>query len=134
PSRISDLLDAAAAAQPDRVALDFFQIGERLTFSELKREVYRTALALAGLGVRKGAHVSLMLPNISQLPVAWLAVTGIGAVLVCVNNRYTSAELHYVLNNSDTEVLITDRAGADRFKEVGGPLPKMKHVVVVGEA
>ena len=47
----------------------------------------------SGIGVGKGTHVALMLPNLSAYPVTWLALATLGAVMVPVNNRYTAREL-----------------------------------------
>ena len=39
PPNVAALLDEAAAEVPDKVALDFFEDGERLTYGELRQRV-----------------------------------------------------------------------------------------------
>jgi cyclohexanecarboxylate-CoA ligase len=58
---ITDDLDVAAAAHPDRAAA----ITPRgtITYAELKRQADRVALGLLELGVRPGDVVSYQLPN-----------------------------------------------------------------------
>src|SRR5688572_26686327 len=55
------LLRNAAAGFPDRPALAFF--GAHMTYSKLLSEVERFSAALAGLGVRRGDRVGMILPN-----------------------------------------------------------------------
>ena len=100
------LLDQAAARFGDHPAFVFFQTGERLTFRDLKERADRLAAALARLGVVKGTHVALMVPNGPAFPVTWLALARLGAVMIPVNNRYTARELSYVLRDADADFLV----------------------------
>ena len=80
--------------------------GDQLTFRELKERADRLAAALARLGVVKGTHVALMVPNGPPFPVTWLALARLGAVMIPVNNRYTARELGYVLRDADADFLV----------------------------
>ena len=106
PASVDALLDAAAAEVPAAVALDFFEDGVRLSYGDLVARVNRTARALEDWGVAAGSHVAVMLPNIPEFPVTWLALARLGAVMVPVNIRYTARELDYVLRDSAAQFLI----------------------------
>ena len=106
PASIGALLDEAAADVPDRVALSFIASGEDLTYGALRDAVGRTATGLRAAGIRHGTHVAVMLPNIPAMPITWLALARIGAVMVPVNIRYTGTELDYVLTNSEASALV----------------------------
>src|SRR5690606_28597685 len=108
PRNIGALLDEAAADRPERVALSFIASGEELTYAQLRDWVGRTANGLAEQGVRHGTHVAVMLRNVPAMPVTWLALARIGAVMVPVNVRYTATELDYVLENSEAQHLVID--------------------------
>ena len=82
--------------------------GVELTYTEFKAQAQRCANALETLGVGKGSHVAVMLPNCCTFPVIWLALARLGAVLVGANWQYTSRELSYLLNDSDAEFLVID--------------------------
>src|SRR5688500_14032649 len=75
---ITDDLDAAAAAHPDRAAA----ITPRgtVSYAELKRRSDRVALGLLELGVRPGDVVSYQLPNWIEFLVLHYAASRIGAV------------------------------------------------------
>jgi crotonobetaine/carnitine-CoA ligase len=106
PESMGALLDQAAGRFGDHPAFVFFQSGDQLTFRELKERADRLAAGLARLGVVKGTHVALMVPNGPPFPVTWLALARLGAVMVPVNNRYTARELSYVLRDADTDFLV----------------------------
>ena len=59
-------------------AVEYF--GRRISFSELIREIDRTACALTAAGVKKGDSVSICLPNVPQAIFLFYAVSKIGAV------------------------------------------------------
>src|SRR4051812_21176105 len=97
PASVAALLDEAAAEVPDRIALDFFEDTERLSYGELRRRVDRLANGMARRGIGKGSHIGVMLPNMVALPVTWLALARLGAVMVPMNVAYTPREMDYVI-------------------------------------
>ena len=106
PRNIGALLDQAAAEAGGRDALNFFELGEKLTYAELVEKVGQAVNTLLSWGVTRGTHVAVMLPNIPEMPIIWLALARIGAVMAPVNTRYTARELHYVVTDSEAEFLI----------------------------
>jgi acyl-CoA synthetase (AMP-forming)/AMP-acid ligase II len=92
---------------------------------------------LLRLGIRKGTHVAVMLPNIPVFPTLWLALARIGAVMVPVNIAYRERELAFVLNDSEAEFLVIDaalRAVIEACRDSGQvTLPTAREIVVGGE-
>ena len=74
------LLADAAAGFPGSTAIAF--LGKHLTYRELLTEVERFSSVLAGLGVKRGDRVGLLLPNSPQYVIAWYACQRLGAVVV----------------------------------------------------
>ena len=106
PRNIGALLDAATAEAPDAIALHFIATGLTLTYAELRQRVDRLAAALNRRGVVRGTKVAVMLPNVPEMPVTWLALARLGAVMVPVNIRYTGHELRYLLEDSGAQFLV----------------------------
>jgi len=147
---IGALIDGAARVFGAKEAL-YFE-GHRWTFAQLKEDVDRIARGLMSLGVQPGEKVALWMPNRPEWIHALFAVAKIGAVLVPVNTRFRTADLDYVVRQSDTATLITvDRSGPVDYlgmvrelcPEVasGDPndlrpekFPELKRVIVVGDA
>jgi crotonobetaine/carnitine-CoA ligase len=136
PPNVGALIDDLAASDPERIAWSFFDDGETITYAALRREVNRLANGLHAIGVGKGTHVGVMLPNISAFPLTWLALARLGAVMIPVNVRYTGRELHYVLDDSDAGFVVIHADFLPMLENVPQPLPRLKpgHVVVVGDA
>ena len=118
PETTWHVLAEAAAEIPDNVAWNFFELGAALTYREVLAAVNRFAGGLAAVGVGRGSHVAVMLPNVPAFPVVWLAISRLGAVMVPVNARYTAEELTYVLNDSDAEFLVIDGQFLDTLAKV----------------
>jgi long-chain acyl-CoA synthetase len=101
-------LVANAAERPEHTAL---VCGERrLTYGELARLVYRTAHALAAVGVGAGGRVALMLPNCIEFFTVTNAAATLGALAVPINYRWRRDELAYVLGDAAPDALVIDAA------------------------
>jgi crotonobetaine/carnitine-CoA ligase len=108
PRSIGALLDDAASAAPDRIAWDFFERDERITYAALRERVNRLAAGLTRAGVEKSSHVGVMLPNTPAFPLTWLALARLGAVMVPLNIGYTPREMSYVVNDAEAQFLVLD--------------------------
>ncbi len=100
---IGALLDAAAS-HPSRTAL--LHGDRRVTYADLCNESLRTARALAALGVVKGTHVGLLLPNSPLWLFLAFGALRLGAVLVPLNTLSTPRELAHALRHADVHVLV----------------------------
>jgi acyl-CoA synthetase (AMP-forming)/AMP-acid ligase II len=107
PADFRALLDRAVEVNPTGGGFNFFDQGRELNTSEVRDTVYRLADGLQRLGVKKGSHVAVMLPNVMEFPLTWLALGVLGAVQIAVNTGYTSKELDYQLNDADAKFLVT---------------------------
>jgi acyl-CoA synthetase (AMP-forming)/AMP-acid ligase II len=135
PANIGTLLDEAAAAAPARVAMNFFESGETLTYAELRARVNRLARGMAGLGIGRGTHVGVMMPNVAAMPTTWLALAKLGAVMVPMNIAYTPREIQYVVEDAEVTWLFIHEDCLpilDATTVHGGKFAN-DHVVVVGK-
>ncbi|WP_252189754.1 MULTISPECIES: class I adenylate-forming enzyme family protein [unclassified Rhodococcus (in: high G+C Gram-positive bacteria)] len=111
------LLANRVATSPDREFLRFPE--GSWTFGEIDDWTSRLAHRLvAEDGVRAGDRVAIMLPNVVQWPIAWLAILKAGCVAVPVNSSYQSADLEFVLRDSGARVLFTDAGHTPLVEEV----------------
>jgi acyl-CoA synthetase (AMP-forming)/AMP-acid ligase II len=102
---IGSTLLEAAARRPEREALVFPP--ERFSYNDLLERSIESARALAALGVGRGDHVGLLMPNCPDFVFAFYGAQLLGAVVVPVNTRFRTRELGYVLENADLDVLVT---------------------------
>jgi len=136
PENLGTLLDEAARDAGEREVWNFFEDAEVETYASLLRRVNGVAASLLRLGIRKGTHVAVMLPNVPAFPVVWLAIARIGAVMVPVNVAYRERELAFVLNDSDAEFIVVDAPLApllESLRSEGRISLARERQVIVGE-
>jgi len=84
---------------------------KKITYRELHEEVCKFANALKARGVEKGDRVSIYMPMITEVVVAMLACTRIGAVHSVVFGGFSPASLRDRILDSDCRVVITADEG-----------------------
>ncbi|MEC7256799.1 MAG: AMP-binding protein, partial [Pseudomonadota bacterium] len=106
PASIPALLDAACADCPDATLWEFFDEGTSATYAQVRRDSLKIGALLAREGIWKGDRVAVMVPNVPAMPLIWLALMRIGAVMVPVNTRSSARELAYAVENSGARLLL----------------------------
>jgi fatty-acyl-CoA synthase len=136
---LSQALADAAARFPHREALVVCHQNARFTWSELDREVTRTARGLVGLGLRPGDRAGVWASNCLEWILLLYGSARAGVVLVNVNPAYRSHELRYVLAKSHIRALfLREKDPRANYREIlaesrnGDRLP-LEHVVWLGE-
>ena len=74
-------------------------MGRTITFAELDEMSTAFGAFLQGRGLKKGARVALMMPNILQYPVCLFGILRAGCTVVNVNPLYTPRELEHQLGH-----------------------------------
>jgi fatty-acyl-CoA synthase len=125
---LGQILDRTVAEHADRDALIYVDRDFRLTYGEFVREVDQLAKGLMALGVKKGEKVAMWATNIPYWVTLQFATAKIGAVLLTVNTNYKTAELAYLLEQSDTETLfiIDGYQDTDYIQAVYDLVPELK--------
>ena len=108
---IGTLLPRHAHFRPDHTAVIFGD--DRLTFREFNKSVNRLANAFLDQGITKGDKVATILPNSLELLEIYWAVARIGAVVVPLSPLLRGSGLITLLNDSDTQMVITNKSFAE---------------------
>ena len=103
---------------------------ERFTYGELGRAVNALANRLRRMGIRRGDHVAVMLPNAPEFVFSYFALLKLGAVAVTLNTMSTPHELAHLLGNSDAVGLITTEALARKYREAAPAVPGCRHLLL----
>src|SRR6266498_3817473 len=118
---IGALLSRHARYRPDHPAVVFGD--HRLTFRQLNARVNRLANALLAAGLAKGDKVATVLPNcLEQLDVYWAAAKT-GLVVVPMSPLLQESGLVALLDNSDSQLVISTSSFADLLERVRDKLP-----------
>ena len=104
------------------------------SYAELQQQANRLSHALAGLGVRRGDRVAIVLPQRFETAVAYMAVLQMGAVAMPLSTLFGPEALEFRLNDSATAVLICDDASIAAVQGIRGSCEALRHVIGVGDS
>ncbi|MEM8833560.1 MAG: long-chain fatty acid--CoA ligase [Pseudomonadota bacterium] len=99
------MLDETAASHGNAPAFDF--LGAKQNWNDIQTASLKMAKGLQDLGVKKGDKVGIFLPNCPLFVVAYYAIMRVGATAVNYNPLYAERELANMIEDSETEVMIT---------------------------
>ncbi|MDR5803968.1 long-chain fatty acid--CoA ligase [Caballeronia sp. LZ001] len=124
---VSQLLEDSFRKNRDRRA--FVCMGKSITYGELDDMSKKLAAWFQTKGLKPGARVALMMPNVLQYPIAIAAVLRAGYIVVNVNPLYTPRELEHQLKDSGAEAIVLLENFAHTLQAVVKNTA-IKHVVV----
>ncbi|MDX6685898.1 MAG: long-chain acyl-CoA synthetase [Baekduia sp.] len=101
------------------------------TWGELRERVDVLAGGLAGLGLRKGDTIALMLGNRPEFHLADLAAMMVGATPFSIYMTYAPNQIEYVVADAGARILITEQQFLANVLEARKTLPDLEHVIVV---
>jgi long-chain acyl-CoA synthetase len=104
-------------------------MGKSITYAELDAASRALAAWLQTRGLKPGARVAIMMPNVLQYPVAIVAVLRAGMTVVNVNPLYKPHELEFQLNDAGVEAILVLENFAHVLAEAL-PQTTVKHVIV----
>jgi long-chain acyl-CoA synthetase len=124
---VTQLFEEAFVKFADRKA--YACMGKSLTYAEVDKMSRVFGAWLQQTGMKKGARVALMMPNVLQYPVALAAVLRAGYTVVNVNPLYTPRELEHQLKDSGAEAIVVLENFAHTVAAVIANTA-LKHVVI----
>ena len=124
---LTHLLEESFRKYADRRA--YACMGKEMSYAQLDRLSQQMGAWLQSRGLKPGARVAIMMPNVLQYPVAMAAVLRAGYVIVNVNPLYTPRELQHQLTDSGAEAIVVLENFATTLEQV---LPKtpVKHIIL----
>jgi len=99
-----------AVTHPDRPAFIMAGSGETVTYREFEERSNRLAHVLRSAGLQQYGHYSIFMENHPRFMEACGAGERTGAFYTAVNSYLTAEEAAYIINNSESTVLVTTAA------------------------
>ena len=123
---------------PDRDAIVVRHQNIRWTYAELDHQIARVAKGLIAAGIKRGDRVALWSPNRIEWVLVQYATARIGAIMICVNPAYRTAELAYVLKQSGAKMITAAPAFKTSkykalIKQIQDQTPDLTSTVFFGE-
>jgi len=119
-----------AHLRPLQPAFIMAATGEAVTYRELEARCNRLAHLLRQRGLKRLDHYAIFMENNSRYLEACGAGERSGLYFTCVNSYLTAGELAYIVNNSQSRVLITSVAKLDIAREALEQCPKVELCIV----
>ena len=102
-----------AASRADQPAVIMAGTGETITYGELEARSNRLAHLLRARGLGRLDHYAIYMENNARYVECCAAGERAGLYYTCINSFLTPDELAYIVNNSQSKVLITSQAKRD---------------------
>jgi long-chain acyl-CoA synthetase len=118
----------------DRIAVEKKKNGkwEQITWNEYYDNSRALGLALTRIGVKKGDRVSLLSDNRLEWLYSDMGTLGIGAVLVPIYTTLTAEEVEYIVENSESKVLIVENHDQlDKALTFKNKIKSLEKIVVI---
>lgn len=126
-SSMIDIFERNSKEFADKTAYIFRD--EQLSYKQVDQLSLKFAVFLQSLGLKKGARVAVMLPNILQYPISVMGILRAGLILVNVNPLYTARELEHQLKDSGAEAIIVLDSLKNTFQQIAANTA-VKHLIV----
>jgi long-chain acyl-CoA synthetase len=131
---VADLLPRAAEIYGPKVAVKYKDGEEWVsrTFEEVREIVRPLGMGLVELGVRKGDRVSILGNTRPEWTYFDFAALSIGATVVPIYQTNSPEECRYVLENSDSKVVVVEDAEQlEKVRAVRDQLPQLEQIVLM---
>ncbi len=106
----------------------------KFNYQQLNAQVNKLCHALTSAGISKGDKFATVLPNCTELLLAYLAATKTGAVIVPCSTLLNPTGLTSLLTSSDTQLVLLDPENAQQMASSRDALPGIEknNWIVVG--
>jgi len=120
-----------ARLKPETLAFVMASTGEAISYSELERRSNRLAHYLRGQGLQRLDHYSIFMENQARYIEACAAGERSGLYYTCINSYLQPDEVAYLLQNSQSKVLITSTAKLEIARAAVAATPAITRCLVV---
>ncbi|HET7198961.1 MAG TPA: AMP-binding protein [Burkholderiales bacterium] len=127
----------AWAAERSRFALyweDESGASAAYSFRDIQQAANRLSNALAGLGVKRGERVALVLPQRPETAIAYMAIFQMGAIALPLSHLFGPDALEYRLAHAGASVALVEPTTLANFWAAKDKVPSLRHVIGVGGA
>ena len=120
-----------AHLRPLQPAFIMANSGESVSYAELEARSNRLAHLFCNRGMKRLDHYAIYMENNSRYLEACGAGERTGLYYTCVNSYLTGSELAYIVDNSESRILITSVAKLEVAREALKLCPKIELCIVV---
>ena len=134
---LREILEYRASTAPDELFIRFDPLeGATRDYSwgQFDAGVNRTANALSALGIGHGDKINLHLSNCMEFMLLWFAAAKLRAVIMPTNVAASVDELEYLVEHSESRLIVTQPDYLDTASEVARRCARVGSIVLCGGA
>jgi long-chain acyl-CoA synthetase len=120
-----------AKIRPHQPAFIMATSGETVTYAELEARSNRLAHFLRASGLGRLGHYGIFMENNARYVECCSAGERAGLYYTCVNSYLTADEVAYIVDNSESKILITSMAKRDVALQAMAQCPRIERCLVV---
>ena len=114
---LHQLFEDQARQAPEKVAVVFES--ESITYRQLNERADRLADHLMSAGVENGSFVGINMSRSIDMVVAMFGILKTGGAYLPLDPSFPAERLNYMLQDSETKIVLTDLPGSDRVDAAG---------------
>ena len=103
------------------------------TYQEFYNRITRLSYALKSFGIDKDDKVAILHPNCHYFLEAYFGIAQLGAVTVPINYRLSPQEIAFILQDSDSKVLIVDPMFQQQIDSIRDKTSGLERIIWTGE-
>src|SRR5687768_9938163 len=130
-STICGAFQVTANEFPDRVAIRTKGDELSMTWAEYNEKVKKLAAGLAGLGLKRGDTIGVMLNNRPEFHWVDAAAMHLGATPYSVYNTYSPEQIEYLVSDAQNAIVVTEQAYMPIIQKVKEACGSVEHVISV---
>lgn len=124
---VSDLIKPAVRSIPEKTAIIFEE--KRISYAELDALINKTAEGITALGLKPGDVLSLFLPSLPELIIAYLGTVRANVTVNVINAMLKEREVAYILNDCRSRAILTDAARMPIIESLRTQVPSLEMVI-----
>ncbi len=126
---VSNIIKKHVEAKPYKTAIIFED--SRISYKELDTLINRTSNGVKALGMNKGDVLSIFLPSLPELIIAYLGTVRAGYIVNVVNAMLQKTEVEYILNDCNTKVVLVDRKRLPIVEAVKDGVKSLEEIILL---
>lgn len=128
---VSNIIKRHVTETPEKTAIIFGE--RRISYSELDRLINRAAEGFTNLGLKQGDVLSLFLPSLPELIIAYMGSVRAGVTLNLVNAMLQKTEVAYILNDCSSRAVLSDEKRLPIIETLRPEVSSLTDVILLEE-
>ena len=122
-----------AISTPNKAAVIMATSGQVVTFAEYEAAANRVAHLLRDTGLRRSDHMAIFMDNDPKMLMSEGGAERTGLLYTCVNSYLSVDEVAYIVNDSESRVVVTSATKAEVARQLPSMCPNVDRWLMVND-